>query len=171
VSFSNTTTATFNRSNARRVATKMAGDLRRLQQQYGGWPSDQKIDQLIEEVTELLALDYMDTLEIGYERDGKRVLSLKYKSRRDGTLVDDDNAGRVPRGIDITGCQKINYLTHNEKWRALTTAEQEAVEARLPIKRAGAPAPVDGAGYWTQDRTYSSNGGGTERSVFKPYTS
>ena len=119
----------------------------------------------------MLALDYMDTLEIGYGRDGRRVLSLKYKSRRDGTLVEDDNAGRVPRGVDITGCDKINFLMFNEKWADLTPAAREAVEAQLPYTRNEAPAPVDGAGYWTHDRTYSSNGGGTERSVFKPYGS
>lgn len=171
MSATGTATATFNRSSARRVATKMAGDLRRLQQQYKGWPSDHQIDQLIEEVTELLALDYMDTLEIGYQRDGKRVLSLKYKSRRDGTLVQDDNAGGVPRGVDISGCEEVNFMTYTSAFNNLTAEQKLAVKKTLPYIRTSATAPVDGAGSWSQDRTYSSNGGGTHRSTFKPWGS
>ena len=76
-----TQTTTFNRSHARYVATKVAADLRRMQHLYG-WPTDRVIEDLIEEITEMLALDYLKTVEIGFERDGKRVLSLKYESRR-----------------------------------------------------------------------------------------
>lgn len=161
-----TQSITFNRSHARYVATKVAADLRRMQRLYG-WPTDKIIDDLIEEITEMLALDYLKTLEIGFERDGKRVLSLKYESRRDGTLVSDDNAGGLPRGIDVSGCKKINYLTRTQKWFALTAYERAAIEARLPYVRTAAPEPQDGYGFWTQDRTYSAGGGGTTRRVFK----
>ena len=167
MSYTTTRTATFNRSHARYVATKVAADLRRMQHLYR-WPSDRVIDDLIEEITEMLALDYLKTVEIGFERNGKRVVSLKYESRRDGTLVSDDNAGGLPRGIDVSGCDKINYLTRTDKWFALTQAEREAVESNLPYVRTPAPEPQDGYGYWTQDRSYSSAGGGTVRRVFKP---
>jgi hypothetical protein len=167
VSYTTTQTATFNRSHARYVATKVAADLRRMQQLYG-WPSDRVIDDLMEEITELLALDYLKTVEIGFERDGERVVSLKYESRRDGTLVSDDNAGGLPRGVDISGCDKINYLTRTDKWWELSLAERQAIEAKLPYVRTPAPEPQDGYGYWSQDRTYSAAGGGTVRRVFKP---
>jgi len=167
VSYTTTQTATFNRSHARYVATKVAADLRRMQHLYD-WPTDKVIEDLMTEITELLALDYLKTVEIGFERNGKRVLSLKYESRRDGTLVSDDNAGGLPRGVDVSGCDKINYLTRTEKWFALTQAEREAVEAKLPYVRTSAPEPQDGYGYWTQDRSYSAAGGGTVRRVFKP---
>lgn len=167
MSYTTTATATFNRSHARYVATKVAADLRRMQHLYR-WPTDKIIDDLIEEITEMLALDYLKTVEIGYERDGKRVLSLKYESRRDGTLSGDDNAGGLPRGIDVSGCDRINYMTYTEKFNNLTSAEQVAVKQTLPYVRKGAPEPQDGSGYWTQDRTYSAAGGGTVRRVFKP---
>lgn len=167
MSYTTTQTATFNRSHARYVATKVAADLRRMQHLYG-WPTERVIDSLIEEITELLALDYLKTVEIGFERDGKRVLSLKYVSRRDGTLVSDDNAGGLPRGIDVSGCKKINYLTHTDKWFALTEAERDAIEEGIGCTRTPAPEPRDGFGFWTEDRTYSAAGGGTSRRVFKP---
>jgi hypothetical protein len=167
MSYTTTATTTFNRSHARYVATKVAADLRRMQHLYG-WPTDKVIGDLIEEITEMLALDYLKTIEIGFERYGKRVLSLKYESRRDGTLSNDNNAGGLPRGADVSGCDRINYMTYTEKFNNLTAAQQLAVKQTLPYVRTGAPEPQDGTGYWTQDRTYSAAGGGTVRRVFKP---
>lgn len=167
MSSTTTQTATFNRSHARYVATKVAADLRRMQHLYK-WPTDKVIENLIEEITEMLALDYVKTVEIGFERNGKRVVSLRYESRRDGSLVSDDNAGGLPRGVDISGCDRINYMTYTEQFNALTSAQKLAVKQTLPYVRTGAPAPQDGCGYWTQDRSYSSAGGGTVRRVFKP---
>lgn len=166
---SNTTTesVTFNRSHARYVATKVAADLRRMQHLYK-WPTDKVINDLIEEITEMLTLDYLKTVEIGFERNDKRIVSLKYESRRDGTLLSDDNAGGLPRGIDISGCDRINYMTYTEKFNALTSAQQLTIKQTLPYVRAGAPEPQDGNGYWTHDRSYAAAGGGTVRRVFKP---
>jgi hypothetical protein len=162
-----TQTATFNRTNARYVATKVAADLRRMQHLYG-WPTEKVIADLLEEITEMLALDYLQTVEIGFERNGKRVVSLKYESRRDGTLSADDNAGGLPRGVDVTGCDRINYMTYTSKFNALSTEQQLAVKKTLPYVRTAASEPRDGNGYWTQDKTYSSNGGGTVRRVYRP---
>jgi len=163
-----THTTTFNRSNARGVAGKMAADLRRLSALYEGYPSEQTIEQIVEEVTEMLALDYMRTLEIGYKRDGKRVLTLFYESRRDGTLSTNDNAGGIPRGVDVSGCDKVNHMTYTQKYFDLSTAEKAALKARLPYARSSGAAPTDGSGVWVQDRTYSSSGGGAVRKTFKP---
>lgn len=162
-----TRTTTFNRSHARDVAGKMAADLRRMSAMYGH-PTEQKIEQLIQEVTEMLALDYMATLEVGFQREGKRVLTLKYESRRDGTLNTSDNAGGVPRGVDVSGCDKVNFMTYTQKFNDLSAAEKLAVKQTLPYVRTPAQEPTDGSGYWTQDRSYSSGGGGTVRKTFKP---
>jgi hypothetical protein len=145
----------------------MAADLRRMSAIYH-WPTESTIEQLIDEVTEMLALDYMKTLELGFERDGQRVLSLKYESRRDGTLTINDNAGGIPRGVDVSGCEKFNYMTYTEKFNTLSADEKLAVKKTLPYVRNSAEEPTDGSGYWVQDRTYSSGGGGTVRKTFKP---
>lgn len=126
------------------------------------------IEDLIKEITEMLALDYLKTIEIGFERGGKRVLSLKYEARRDGTLTGDDNAGGLPRGVDISGCERINYMTYTEKFNALSADQKLAVKKTLPYIRTGAAESQDGAGYWTVDRTYSAAGGGTTRRTYRP---
>lgn len=158
-----TRSVTFNRSHARRVATKMAADLHRMQRTYG-WPSDLVIEDLIEEVTELLVHDYMDSLEIGFARDGERVVSLKYYARVDGTLSVDENAGGIPRNADVSGCEKINFLCYSSTWSNLSQAEKD----EFPFQRQWGLEPSDGSGYWTHDRTYSSGGGGTVRKSFRP---
>jgi len=116
----------------------------------------------------MLALDYMQTLEVGFQRDGKRVLTLKYESRRDGTLTTNDNAGGVPRGVDVSSCDKVDFMTYTEKFNRLSADEKLAVKKTLPYVRTPADEPTDGNGYWTQDRTYSSGGGGAVRKTFKP---
>jgi hypothetical protein len=160
-------TVTFNRSHARYVATKVAADLHRMQRLYG-WPTDKKIEDLIEEITEMLALDYLKTIEVGFERAGKRVVSLRYESRRDGTLSSDDNAGGLPSGVDVSGCERINYMTYTDKFNNLSEEDKLSVKKTLPYVRTAAPEPQDGSGYWTQDRSYSAAGGGTVRRVFRP---
>ena len=91
-----------------------------------------------------------------------------YTSLLQSSLHIDDNAGGLPRGIDISGCDRINYITYTEKFNALTSAQQLTVKQTLPYVRTGAPEPQDGKGYWTQDRSYSAAGGGTVRRVFRP---
>ena len=158
-----TNTVTFNRSHARRVATKMAADLYRLQHTYG-WPTEAIIEDLIEEVTELLARDYLKSVEIGFARNGQRVISLKYHARLDGTLTTDDNAGGIPRGVEVSGCEHINFVIYNSNWANLTDQQRRD----FPYQRSYGDEPTDGVGYWVHDRTYSSGGGGTERKTFKP---
>jgi hypothetical protein len=168
MSTTQTRTSPFTRTNARYIATKIAADLHRMQGIYG-WPTEDTINGIMEELTELLPDGYVQSLEVGFARDGVRVVSLFYEVRSDGSLAD-DNAGGVPRGVDISGTERINYLTFSSKWAILSTNDKEAVNARLPYIRTDAPAPSDGSGYWQQDRTYSSNGTGTVRRTFRPFS-
>ncbi|MDQ8044977.1 MAG: hypothetical protein REI11_10250 [Patulibacter sp.] len=166
MSATGTTSSSFTRTNARYIASKIAADLKRFQQTYDGYPNDDRIDLLIEELTELLAGGYLESFEIGYDRDGVRVVTLRYEVRADGSLAD-DRAGGIPRGVDITGAKRLNYLTYSEAWFALSEEARAEVKSRYSTTRTGAPAPTDGAGYWVSDRSYSSNGTGTTRKTFR----
>lgn len=166
MSFTSTHTATFTRTNARYIATKVAADLHRMQHLYG-WPTESVIEGIMQELTELLPGGYVKSLEVGFARSNARVVSLFYEVRSDGTLAD-DNAGGVPRGVDISGTEYINYLTTSSAWSNLTASEKQALQAKLPYVRVGAAPHSDGWGYWEQDRTYSSNGTGTVRKTFRP---
>jgi hypothetical protein len=52
------------------ATSRPRADLRRMQHLYD-WPTDKVIEDLMTEITELLALDYLKTVEIGFERNGE----------------------------------------------------------------------------------------------------
>ena len=135
MTYSYTTSSTFTRVHARYIASKVAADLRQMQLLYGK-PTSSQIDDYMEELTELLAGRYLDSVEYGFRRDGKVILSLKYTAAPDGTLIADDRAGRIPTGVDISKTIWFSYLWTNSKWSALTYSERERIEQTLPFKRA-----------------------------------
>src|SRR5438132_1715499 len=92
------TTSSFTRTHARYLASKIGADLRQMQLFYGQ-PSDDKIDDYMEEVVELLVGGYLDSVEYGFHRAWDWVIALRYIVRN-GDLVTDDRSGRVTSGID-----------------------------------------------------------------------
>lgn len=163
----NTTTSTFTIANARQVASKIKTDLKLLQQQYGS-PTDAKIDDFGEEAAQLLNKGYLGTVTFGFRRSGDWVFALSYTARNDGTLSSDDRAGKVPRGLDLSGATFYSYLTYSVSWAGLSAAEREAVQQTLPIDRPGAPEPGATGGYWTDGQTYASAGSGATRRTYTP---
>lgn len=161
------TARTFTRTSAQHVASKVAADLRRLQSYYGS-PSDAWIDMYRVELCELLAGGYLAAVEYGFQREERRVLSLSYTARVDGTLAD-AHAGGVPVGVDVTGARWFSFLSYSEAWMRLSRDEKQRVQARLPFRRATGTAPEDGDGFWREDRAYASDGTGTLRRVFRPH--
>ncbi len=166
-SFTRTATLTFTRTSARYIASKVVADLRRMRSYYD-WPSEAQIELFYAELVELLALGYLGSLEYGFKRDGRRIVSLLYEVWSDGSLSD-DRAGGVHARADITGASWFSFLTYNAKWSLLSPEEKERIEASLPISRVSGQSPQDGNGYWMVDRTYSADGVGAHRRMFRPY--
>ena len=167
MSVSYTMSDTFTITHARHIASRMAADFR-LMRIYYGKPSEATIEDYLEEVAQLLAKGYLDTFEIGFKKDEKRVMSLFYEARSDGTLTD-GRAGGVPTGADVSGANYFSYLTHSAKWWSLTDGERASFEAKLPVQRTAMPAPQDGDGYWvSSERSYAAGGAGVLRGRFVP---
>lgn len=167
MTYSYTRSDTFTITHARHIASRMAADFR-LMRMYYGRPSEATIEDYLEEVTQLLAKGYLSTFEVGFKRSDKRVVSLLYKARSDGTL-DDGRAGGVPVGVDVSGANCFSYLTHSIEWWSLTDEERADFEAKLPVQRTAMPAPQDGDGYWISgDRSYAAGGAGVLRGRFVP---
>jgi hypothetical protein len=163
-----TQTRTFTISHARYVASKIAADLDLLRA-YHGKPSEQHVTDLAEEASLLLAARYLRSVEYGFRRNGLTVLALKYVARSDGTLTSDDRPGRVHAEANLVGATWYSFLEYNETFLKLPQGDRDRFEATLPIQRPGAPAPQAGIdGYWEQTRTYSTNGEGVFRHVFRP---
>lgn len=167
MTFSVTKTATFTIVHARYLASKVAADMH-LCAQYYGRPTETRIREYAEELAQYLNAGYLQEYEFGYKKDGKRIVSWRYKVDANGALSTDDRAGKVVPYVDITGAVFFNYLTPNSRFLQLSTDEQARFEADLPLQRTGGTPPSDGAGYWMSDRNYFSGGCGLNRQTFQP---
>lgn len=161
-----TTTTTFTRTSARHIASKVVTDLRRMSFYYGR-PTENEIEEYYGELVELLVHGYVASIEYGFRNNGRRVLSLYYEVRADGSLSD-GRAGGVYARANLAGASWFSYLTYSAKWSELSDEERDQFEARLPIRRTAGHAPADGAGYWVTDRSYGADGVGTQRRTFRP---
>jgi len=158
---------TFSIAHARHISSRVAADMR-LMNRYYRYPAESAIENYLEEIAQLLAKGYLATFEIGFKRAGRRLFTLHYDVRADGTLSD-SRAGGVPVGIDISGAKPFNFLTHSTAWFDLSPTDRAAFEARLPVQRIFDDAPIDGDGYWVRDeRSYSAAGMGLSRGRFVP---
>ena len=110
----------------------------------------------------------MASVEYGFKRNGQRVVSLYYEARGDGSLTDGRSGGVFARA-DVSGANWFSFLEYSGKWDSLSSAAQQQVEDRITIKRSYGQAPRDSNGYWSTDRTYSSQGIGVQRRTFRPY--
>jgi Bacterial HORMA domain family 1 len=163
-----TETRTFTINHARYVASKIAADLDLLRA-YHGKPPEQHVTDLAGEAALILAARYLKSVEYGFRRNGLTILALKYVARSDGTLTSDDRPGRVHAEANLDDARWYSFLEYNEAFLNLPQADRDRFEATLPIQRQGAPAPQAGIdGYWEQTRTYSSNGEGVLRHMFRP---
>jgi hypothetical protein len=163
-----TSSSTFTRTNAREIASKVATDLEYFKILYDE-PSDADIASYDAELTELLAGGYVERVTYGFKRNDTWVAALRYEVRLDGTIQNDDLAGRI-RGImgkDVTGAVFTSSLLFSQKWVSLSQAERDAIERILPFKRVTMPEPSTPGAYWAFDRSYSSGSGGVNRSTLK----
>ena len=167
MSYSLTTTNTFTQTNSQYVASKIMADLRRLNSYYGK-PTESQINDYYTEIVEHMFHGYLKNVEYGFKKDGLRVVSLKYEINSFGTLSD-SSSGSVYARADITGATFFSFLTTSTVFDSLTYAQQQEFKAKLSIKRGGGEAPKDGAGYWTDDKTYFYDGLGAQRKTFRPY--
>jgi hypothetical protein len=138
-----TRTATKTATQAKRLASCIGAELLQLQVAYGT-PSDGSIASFIEEAELFMASGYLDRVSYGWKRDGVVIFELTYVARN-GTLTN-DKPGRVPPRQDLSGALWFSYLWTNNIWLGLPIVERQRFEAKSPVKRLGAPAPVAASG-------------------------
>ena len=166
-SYSKTASSTFSIIQARYLSSKVAADMN-LCASYYGQPSEQRIRDYAEELAQYLNEGYVSEYEYGYKKDGKRVVSWRYRVDENGNLTTDDRPGKVVPYVDVTGASFFNFLTPSSRFYALSAAEQSRFESGLPVQRPGGQAPADGSGYWVSDRNYFAGGQGLGRQTFQP---
>jgi hypothetical protein len=163
---STTTTSTFTRTDARYLASKIAADLRQLRSFYGR-PTEQEIEDYIDELVEMLAGGYVATYEAGFRKDGRRVVSVRYTVSSTGAARD-EGAGGIYARADVTGASWFTFMYYSAAWRALSGPAREVIKATVPIDRSPGTEPTDGNGYWECGRSYASGGTSANRNGFRP---
>ena len=156
----------FTVTHARKLASKVATDLLRIQRFYDR-PSYQAIDDYEIELIELLKPDCLGTVTYGFWRNGAWAMAVRYRALPGGILVDDNDPGRIRPGLDVIGASFYSYLTYSDAWWQLTGDERETIRSRVPISRSGTPEPGVEGGYWEDDRSYSAGGRGLSRSTLR----
>jgi hypothetical protein len=170
MSYTFTTTNTFTRTRAEYVASKVAADLRRMNNFYGhsGHPTESEVDLYYRELVEYLVHGFLDNVEYGFKKNDQRIVSLKYKVETSG-LLSDSHAGGVYARVDISGATWFSYLSQNSKFFSLSLEDSRAFRSKFTLSRSTGEPPKEGLGYWITDRTYSADGMGTQRQTFRPY--
>lgn len=167
-SHTRTESSTFTITHARELASRVSADLHLCARYYGG-PSESGIRDYLEELAQLLKGGYVSEYEFGFERNGKRVVSVHYTVDDYGVLTTNDSPGKVFARADVKGASFYNYMWRSAKWQALTQPQRDRIEAGLPFKRTAGAAPTDGDGYWTTDKNYHSGGKSLSRATFRPF--
>ena len=163
-SFTTTSTDTFTVTHARYIASKVATDLKRFQRFYNS-PSDHWIDQYEGELIGLLKYDAVGYVVYGFQRnDLWTPAAVRYHALPGGTLMADDDPGKIRPGIDIAGAHFTSFLSYSSSWFLRPVGERQQIEASLPLQRSAGQTPGLERGYWADDLSYSAAGRGLGRS-------
>lgn len=167
-SFTTTATDTFTVTHARYIASKVATDLKRFQRFYGA-PSDISIDLYEGELIGLLKYDAVDNVVYGFQRNSLWTpASVRYRALPGGTLMADDDPGRIRPGVDVAGARFASFLSYSSSWFARPAAERQQIESALPFQRTTGNNPGLETGSWVDDLGYSAGGRGLGRSSVRP---
>ncbi|MBC8753932.1 hypothetical protein H2O64_04570 [Kordia sp. YSTF-M3] len=170
MSFSNSFSNNFTITHAKKLAAKVATDLKRMQRFHGGQPSDSHISDLEEEITQLLKDGYLDTVTYGFQRNGDWIEPTIRYTAQDlaNSSGDDDDPGRIIPNANVDGASFHSYLVPSSAWYNLSSDQINNYQDNLPFRRTGAAEPgVDG--YMSQDKTYTSGSKSLNRFTIKKY--
>lgn len=166
-SYSISESESFTIAHARRIASKVATDLKRFQRFYNA-PTDTWIDNYEAELVTLLQHDAVNSVVYGFKRNGFWTeASVRYRALPGGSLAADDDPGKIRPGLDVAGAVFTSFLSYSSAWFALPASEQAKIEASLPFQRSTGTAPALEAGQWADDLNYLAGGRGLGRSVVR----
>ncbi len=166
-SYTKSTTNTFTRTHAEYVASKVAADLHRMKGFYGR-PLVNQISDYYNELIEYLMHDYLSSIEYGFQRNNYRIVSLKYTVSFGGALID-SHAGGIYARANVNGASWFSTLIHKPEYDRLGVLSLQNFHNKLPFVRSRGQGPSDGQGCWAMERSYSQDGRGIQRLVFRPY--
>jgi len=163
MSFSASKTISFTKTEVHYIVSKIRTDLEQMRLFYGS-PSTAQIERYGTEAEMLILAGYLKEVTYGFRRGADYVPpTLKYTPK--SFLTRDDRPGRVPPGENIAGATFHSFLEYSEAWVNLCRKQREDFESTLPFIRGTASKPGFGSGSWVNEKAYSSNGQGVQRTV------
>jgi hypothetical protein len=167
--FSVSESTTFTATHARKLAAKVATDLKRMQRFYY-LPPDAKIAEFESEAIELMKNGVLGEVTYGFRRNDQWIEpTLRYTARDlAGMNANDDDPGRIRPGANIQNASFYSYLSYSTKWSELTVLEKAAIQKLLPFARPGATEPTVN-GYFATDLVYSAGGKALDRATVRSY--
>jgi hypothetical protein len=163
-----TVSESFTLTHSKYLASKVTSDMWRCQQLYGV-PSTDQINNYGTELAILIRDGYVSAYEYGFHTEGQRVISWRYTVVGSSLEGGDDRPGKIVSGVNVGAASFFNQLTYSDAWFKLSETERGNIKTNLPVQRITKDGPKDGAGYWQQDRHYSTNGVSMPRSTFRPH--
>jgi len=163
MAYTTTYNNTFTVTHADYIASKIAADLYQMFRFYGS-PSEQEINNYIKEISILLAGGYLKSIDYGFKRDGKWILALCYSIDETSGLLRDDNAGKIPFGVDISNATWGSFLWKNSNFESLSGEEKNKIIASIPVNRSDGSDPKQGI-LGMVDKVYSAGGVNANRSI------
>jgi hypothetical protein len=139
--------------------------------QLYGHPTESQINNFGTELALLLRDGCVQEYEFGFQKEEKRILCLRYTVDSSGNLnASDDRPGGLVAGVNVSAASFYNQLTWSSAWNRLPQQEKDRISAGLPFRRVTKDGPMDGLGYWQEDRSYSSKGVLLSRKTFRPFS-
>ena len=166
MTFSLTTSSTFTKTHADYIASKVATDLQQIQAFYDH-PSNQQINDYIDELVILLLNGCLKMVEYGFVKDSGWVLVARYSARFETIGAIDERPGRIPANANVAGATWASFLEYNSRWSQMSEAERADIQALLPFQRVSGSEPSVGVGGSDFQRTYSRNGVALDRGVYR----
>ncbi len=162
-------TESFTVAHAKKLASKVAADLKRFQRFYGA-PLDLWIGQYERELIELLKRDAVSEVVYGFKRQGHWTeAAVRYKALAGRLLDIDDDPGRVRPNLDVLGASFTSFRTTNSNFAKLTEKERKEIEDAAGFSRVLGSTPPLESGHWVEDLTYAAGGRGLGRSSVRTY--
>jgi hypothetical protein len=159
-----TASSTFTKTDAQYLASRIAADLKQVQQFYGK-PSDTEITDYVVEAAVLLHHRLLDNVKYGYKLNGYWIFAIEYSTNYLGQLQANDMPGSIPPAAQVTGASWSSYLSRRTN-ADLSEETIQSIDEVIPVSRTGGSEPQFSGGQWESDKGYERSGVGLQRRTY-----
>ena len=161
-----TRSATSSFTDVKTVTRGLQADLFQVLDHYGYF-SEQRATDIVHDVRLMIDEDILASVEFVWCTSGTNtvVASYKYAVIRGSLVGADSRPGGIPYDSALVTADFSVIIRFNATGRALSWEDINGIGTRCPWGPAASRSY--GAGSWTTERTYASNGLGLQRSIYR----